>query len=107
MERLHVAMLANMCRGELEQMKSASALDDGVPFTARREHVRVGTGSAAGRTATAGNATYRDASMYHGLSFYFVHDQRQFRSDLEAAGTAIEKRIARNPAMELWRPVRR
>jgi alpha-beta hydrolase superfamily lysophospholipase len=56
------------------------------------EHVAIGdAANAAGRALTAGDAYVRAASMYHWASFYFVHDERQFRTALEAALTCYRK----------------
>ena len=56
------------------------------------EHVAIGDEAhARGHERTAGDAYVRAASIYHWASFYFVHDQSQFRAALEAAAECYHK----------------
>lgn len=107
LERFTWRMLANhVSPWELEQLKMRiERWDDWCPEFSRlaAEHVRVGDqAAAAGHALTAGTAYVRAASVYHWASFYFVHDQSQFRTALEAAGACYVKAAPRvSPPMEL------
>jgi 2,6-dihydroxypseudooxynicotine hydrolase len=67
------------------------------------EHAAIGDEAhARGHALTAGAAYVRAASIYHWASFYFVHDQAQFRTALEAGGACYRKAAPLvSPAMEL------
>lgn len=107
LERFTWRILANhVSPWELEQLKKRiERWDDWCAgFSAlAREHVEIGDEAhAAGRTRTAGNAYVRAASIYHWASFYFVHDQSQFRAALEAAAACYRKAAPLvDPPMEL------
>jgi 2,6-dihydroxypseudooxynicotine hydrolase len=70
---------------------------------AAREHVAIADDAlAAGNRITAGAAYVRAMSFYHWASFYFVHDQSQFRAALEAAADCMRKAAPLvDPPMEL------
>jgi 2,6-dihydroxypseudooxynicotine hydrolase len=107
LERFTWRILANhVSPWELEQLKKRiGRWDDWCAEFSKlaREHVRVGAeAAAAGRAETAGNAYIRAASIYHWASFYFVHEQSQFRAALEAAAECYRKAAPLvSPAMEL------
>lgn len=107
LERFTWRILANhVSPWELEQLKKRiERWEDWCAEFSKlaREHVRIGTeAAAAGRRLTAGNAFIRAASIYHWASFYFVHDQSQFRAALEAANECYRKAAPLvSPSMEL------
>ena len=95
-DRFTWRILANhVTAWELEQLKKRiERWDDWCrEFSAlAREHVAAGDEAyARGHTLTAGNAYVRAASIYHWASFYFVHDQAQFREALEAGEACYRK----------------
>ena len=96
LERFTWRILANhVSPWELEQLKSRIErwADWCAAFSKLAQaHARIGDeASASGRNLTAGNAYVRAASIYHWASFYFVHDQAQFRAALEAAAGCYRK----------------
>jgi dipeptidyl aminopeptidase/acylaminoacyl peptidase len=107
LERFTWRILANhVSAWELEQLKKKiERWDDWCAEFSRlaREHVALGDrAQAAGHDLTAGNAFVRAASIYHWASFYFVHDQSQFRAALESAAECYRKAAPLvQPAMEL------
>jgi 2,6-dihydroxypseudooxynicotine hydrolase len=107
LERFTWRILANhVSPWELEQLRRRiTRWDDWCrEFSAlAREHARIGDEAAAkGNGRTAGQAYVRAASIYHWASFYFVHDQDQFRAALEAAAECYRKAAPLvAPAMEL------
>lgn len=107
LERFTWRILANhVSRWELEQVSTRiERWDDWCAEFSKlaAEHVRVGDeAAAAGHALTAGNAYVRAASVYHWASFYFVHDQAQFRGALDAAAACYRKAAPLvRPAMEL------
>jgi dienelactone hydrolase len=107
LERFTWRILANhVSAWELEQLKKRiERWDDWCEaFSAlAREHVAAGDEAlAGGHKLSAGNAYVRAASIYHWASFYFVHDQAQFRAALEA-GEACYRKAAPlvSPVMEI------
>jgi dipeptidyl aminopeptidase/acylaminoacyl peptidase len=59
---------------------------------AAREHREAGDRAvAAGHRLTAGRFYVRAMSFYHWASFYFVHDQKQFRAALEAMAECLRR----------------
>ena len=106
-ERFTWRILANhVSPWELEQLKQRiERWDDWCAQFSKlaQEHERIADEAlAAGRKLTAGNAYVRAASIYHWASFYFVHDQDQFRAALQSAAACYRKAAPLvDPPMEL------
>lgn len=95
-ERFTWRILANhVSAWELEQLKQRIERWEqwcGEWSRAAREHAASGDrAAAAGHRLTAGAAYVRAMSFYHWASFYFVHNQGQFVTALQAMGDCLRK----------------
>jgi 2,6-dihydroxypseudooxynicotine hydrolase len=106
-ERFSWRMLANhVSPWELDQLKKRiERWDDWCAEFSKLalEHVAIADQALErGHRTSAGNAYVRAASIYHWASFYFVHDEKQFRAALEAAEACYRKAAPLvSPPMEL------